>query len=118
MGLVFKCQLMQKWTDFVHQAGSYVEGRNGAEMMRHDIAVTTPMWRAYDALWLEKGRRAYELAELIHSEGGAQIEMNLAAQLNGPVRLPSALTAELFWSTAPSYDEILRKVVQRSYVSL
>ena len=118
MGLVFKCQLLQKWTDFVHQAGPCLEGRNGAGTMRHDVAVTTPMWRVYDALWLEKGRRAHELAELIHAEGGAQIEMNMAAQLNGPVRLPTALTAELFWSTAASYDEILRKVVQRNHVSL
>ena len=118
MGLVFKCQLMQKWSEFVHQAGPYVEGLNGPETVRHDLAVTTPMWRAYDALWLRKGRRAYELAQLIHSEGGAQIEMNIAAQLNGPVRLPSALTAELFWSTAASYEDILGKVVRRSYVSL
>ena len=87
-------------------------------MMRHDIAVTTPSWRFYDALWLEKGLTAWELAKMIHDEGGLRVEMNLAAQLNGPVRLPTALTAELFWSTAVPYSEILRKIILRSYVSL
>lgn len=118
MGLVFKCQLVQKWADFAHQSGPYIEGRNGAGMMCHDIAVTTPLWRFYDALWLEKGLTAWELAKMIHDEGGLRVEMNLAAQLNGPVRLPTALTAELFWSTAVPYSEILRKIILRSYVSL
>lgn len=118
MGLVFKCQLMQKWSDFAHQSGPYIEGRNGSETARHDIAVTAPMWRNYDALWLRKGPAAYDLAKMIHAEGGEYIEMNLAAQLNGPVRLPTALTAELFWNTSAPYDEILRKVILRNYVSL
>ncbi len=116
MGLVYKCQLMQKWTDFVHQAGPYILGRNGRLMQAHDITLTDAMWRRYEALWAEHGTLAWELARLVQREGGAAVELNLAAQLNGPVHWPTALTAELFWNSEQAYSEIRARILRRNWI--
>ena len=116
MGLVFKCQLMQKWTDFAHQAGPYVMGRNGHCVQKHDIAVTAPMWRHYEALWAENGKLAHDLASLVQREGGVDVELNLAAQLNGPIHWPTALTAELFWNSSRCYDDIRSRVLRKRWL--
>lgn len=117
VGLVFKCQLMQKWTDFVHQAGPYVLGCNGKRVQAHDVALTAPMWLEYQALWLKHGEIAYNLAKLIHEAGTPETELNIASQLNGPIRFPTALAAELFWSTREPYADILQRVLHRPYMA-
>lgn len=116
MGLVYKCQLVQKWTNFAHQAGPYVLGHNGSKMQDNDIEVTRTSWRNYKAVWSERGKLAHDLAQVIQREGGSDIEMNVAAQLNGPIHWPTALTAELFWNSSRPYPEILKCVHRKPFV--
>ena len=116
MGLVFKAQLMQQWVGgFVHQKGSYIMGCNGEKMHQHDVDITTPFWREYSALWHRNAPRAYQVAKDIHAVS-KHIELNLAAQLNGPVNFPTAFVAEIFWSTNKSCADIIDIILRRSYV--
>ena len=116
MGLVYKGQLMQNWTTFAHQSGPYVMGHNGKKMQMVDLEVTETSWKFYDAYWSENGKLAYDLAQVIHGEGGKSIEMNIAAQLNGPTHWPTAYVAELFWNSSRSYEEIIRTVKHRKWL--
>ncbi|MBR7155444.1 MAG: hypothetical protein IKD22_01285, partial [Lentisphaeria bacterium] len=116
MGLVYKCQLVQKWENFAHQAGSYILGHNGSKMQANDLAVVTSSWKYYKAVWHELGEIAYDLTRMIQSEGGADIEMNVAAQLNGPIHWPTAMTAELFWQSDRPFAEIIRRAQRKGFV--
>lgn len=116
MGLVYKCQLTQKWADFAHQSGAYILGHNGSKMQTNDLAVTESSWRNYKAVWSEHGKIAYDLAQVIQSEGGPDVEMNVAAQLNGPIHWPTALTAELFWNSNRNYIEIVKCAQRKIFV--
>lgn len=116
MGLVYKCQLTQKWENFVHQAGTYVLGHNGWKMQANDLEVTQSSWRNYKAVWSERGKLAYDLARVIQNEGGNAVEMNIAAQLNGPIHWPTALIAELFWNSNRDYMEIIKRVQRKTFV--
>jgi len=116
MGLVYKCQLTQKWANFAHQAGAYILGHNGSKMQANDLEVTQSAWRNYKAVWSEHGKLAYDLAQIIQNEGGSDVEMNVAAQLNGPIHWPTALTAELFWNSNRSYIEIVKCAQRKIFV--
>lgn len=52
-------------------------------------------------------------AKLVHALG-PDVEMNGAVQCNGPIRFPTALMAELFWSTNESLETIRRRVLART----
>ncbi len=110
-GLLFKCMLMQDWRTFVHQSGPFVLGMNGKRMQAHDIAVTAPMWSHYEGQWAIHGKKAYDMARLIHQKGGVNVELGIASQLNGPVHWPLVLTFRLFWSTKESYETLLEKAM-------
>ena len=116
MGLVYKGQLMQNWGTFAHQSGPYIMGHNGKKMQMIDLEVTETSWKFYDAYWSENGKLAYDLAQVIHQEGGKSIELNIAAQLNGPSHWPTAYVAELFWNSSRSYEEIIRTVKHRKWL--
>ncbi len=110
-GLLIKCMLLQNWKDFVHQSGPYILGCNGEGMQAHDIALTAPMWRHYEAMWQEKGTIAYDLLKLIHAKGGKNTELSIAAQLNGPLHWPAVLATRMFWSTEEDYSVILKRAL-------
>ena len=116
MGLAYKCQLTQAWVNFAHQAGSYVLGHNGSKMQTNDLEVVASSWNFYKALWHEYGTIAYDLTRMIRQTGGTAIEMNVAAQLNGPIHWPTAMTAELFWNSDRPFNEIIRRVMRKNFV--
>ena len=117
MGLVYKCMLTQKWVDFAHQSGAYILGHNGSKMQAHDIAVTQNSWRHYKSVWTEHCKLAHQLTYIIQNEGGAEIELNIAAQLNGPLHWPTALTAELFWNSNRLCSEIVKCAQSKIFIS-
>lgn len=118
MGLVFKCQAMLDWSRnrFNHQQGPYIFGRAGEAILRQDIESLEQVWRHYAVQWRERGEFAYRLAKLIHEKGRGQVTMNMVGNLVGPIHFPTALCAELFWSTDESYSAILSRIARRRCV--
>ena len=44
---------------------------------------------------------------------GRKVEMNAAAQINGPIRFPTAVMAEFFWDATEPADRTLGRVLAR-----
>ena len=115
MGLVFKGQMMMDWRSFVHPAGPYVLGNSSELTAAHDAAITEPAWHHLKALWAQYGEAAYRLAPMAHAAPNCEI-LNLTGNLNGKIQWPTALAAQLLWSTAEPYGEILARVFRLPYL--
>lgn len=120
MGLVFKCQAMLDWSRnrFNHQPGPYLLGMSGPDVLAADLAMLDQIWRRYTHDWLLHGKVAYGLAKRIHAEKGRPVTLNVVGNLVGPIRFPTALVSELFWSTEEPYETILARVLKRAYIAV
>ena len=114
VGIVWKCLLVQDWTCWTHQEGPYLLGVTSRRTRDADVAVHDEPWHLYTEHWLANWGRAVAAARLAQGQKHA-VEMNAAAQLNGPIRLPVALLAELFWDASGDKDEILSRVLKRKW---
>lgn len=117
--MLFKGFMTLDWNKgrFVHQVGPYVLGMAHRRLKDHDIEMLKPVWRNYQAGWLENGKYAYDMAKRIH-ETGKPVTLGMAAQFAGGIWLPEALCAEIFWSCDRPYEEILGKVLRRRSVDI
>ena len=88
-------------------------GRAGRRVLREDAAMLEQLWRHYTADWLLRGAYAYEIVRLAHAEKDVPVTMNLVGNLVGDIHFPTALCAELFWSTAEPYETIRDRVLRR-----
>ena len=113
VGIVWKCQLLQDWFNWHHQAGPYYLGVTSRKTYDDDRRIHDELWQHYLVNWTEKAPLAYAAAKHVH-EVGEHVEMNVAAQLNGPIRYPTALLSELFFSTEESLETIRRRVLMRT----
>ena len=86
---------MQTWSTFAHQSGPYIMGHNGQKMQMIDLEVTESSWKFYDSYWSEHGKIAYDLAKVIHQEGGRNIELNIA--LRGKVETTCDRCLDALW---------------------
>ena len=77
-----------------------------------DVRIQDPLWENYTSQWILKFPKAHAEARRAHRRG-PDIELCVAAQLNGPLRLPTMLTAELFWDSSESAEDILERVLNR-----
>ena len=112
VGIVWKSQLLQDWGYWRHQAGPYFLGVTSKRTYEADKVLHDQYWKNYTANWIEKAPVAYREAQRVHAVG-ADIEMNSAMQINGPIRFPTALMAELFFSTEEPLEAILHRVLAR-----
>lgn len=112
IGLVYKCQLFQDWSNFFHQKGPYLLGEAGEDVMLHDQSVTSDAWRGYTLMWLSKGEKAYAVTRGFQSRNPTPA-LCLAGNFNGPIYFATALAAELFWSADEPYAEIIARVLAR-----
>jgi len=115
VGLVYKCQLFQDWSNFYHQKGPYLLGEAGEDVMAHDLSVTEDAWRGYTPMWLKGGKKAHDVTRGFQSRTPAPA-LCLAGNFNGPLYFATALAAELFWSADEPYETILARVLARSGV--
>ena len=116
MGLVFKGQMMMEWQRFVHQAGPYVLGNVASATAANDAHLMEPAWHHLKALWTQFGEEAYRLAELAHAAPNCEI-LNLTGNLTGKIQWPTALAAQLLWSTREPYRTIFPRVFKLPYLT-
>ena len=117
-GLVFKCQAMLDWSRgrFNHQPGPYLLGNAGPGVLRQDCGMLDQIWRRYTHDWLLNGEVAYDIVRLAQSRSARPVTLNVVGNLVGPIRFPTALVSELFWSADEPYRDILARVLRRAYL--
>lgn len=112
LGIVWKSQLVQDWGNWTYQEGPFLMGVTSRATYDNDVRIQNPLWKNYESDWVLKFPKAHEAARRAHARGD-DLELCLAAQLNGPPRLPTMLTAELFWDSSESAETILKRVLER-----
>ena len=115
VGIVFKWLMIQDWNHFTYQQGPYLLGVTSRRTYEDDVRIQSELWQNFTVDWAAKGARAHEIVRMIQSRGPG-VELNMAAQLNGPIHYPAALTAELFWSADEPYETIRNRVLERRCV--
>ena len=115
VGIVFKWMLVQDWNRFTYQQGPYLLGVASRRTYEDDRILQEEQWRNFTVDWVKGGRRACDLVRLVQAKGPDR-ELNMAVQMNGPVRYPTALVAELFWSADEDFDTINARVLERRHV--
>jgi hypothetical protein len=113
IGIVWKSQLVQDWANWTYQEGPFLMGVTSRRTFDNDVAIQDAMWKNYTTQWITKFPLAYAAARQAHQRG-EDFELCVAAQLNGPLRLPAMLTAELFWSSSDPTEKILARVLDRN----
>jgi len=113
VGIVWKCQLLQDWNYWNHQAGPYVMGVTSRRTYEADKRLHDGLWENYRSDWTLRAYEAYAAARLVHAKG-PHVELNGAVQFNGPIRFPTALMAELFYSTEEPLEKIMKRVLLRT----
>lgn len=113
IGIVWKSQLVQDWTNWTYQEGPFLMGVTSRRTFNDDVAIQDALWKNYTTQWIINFPLAYAAARQAHRRG-EDFELCVAAQLNGPLRLPTMLTAELFWSSSDPAEKILARVLDRN----
>ncbi len=112
VGIVWKFQMIQDWRNWTYQEGPFLLGVASRRTYRDDVAIQSEIWRNFDEPWISRCREAHAAARMVHALG-PDVEMNVAAQLNGPVRFPTALAADLIWNSSEDAETILRRALNR-----
>ena len=110
VGIVWKFQMIQDWTNWTYQEGPFVLGVASSKTADADVRIQSEIWENFTEPWVTRYREAHAAARMIHALGDG-VEMNMAAQLNGPLRFPTILVAELFWSSEESADVVFRRAL-------
>ncbi len=118
MGLVYKGVMMLDWTDFVNQRGPYIMGENSPEISRHDRIMRAKGWRWISAEWTKNGKVALDMIRFIRESKREDVNMCIAGTFDGGIYLPFALCAQMFRKSDESFDEILKKVSRRDFVTV
>ena len=117
MGLVFKGQMMMEWGCFAHQAGPYVLGNSSKQTIGNDTSIIEPGWLHLKSLWMQYGEHAYKLASMAHSHPNCSI-LNITGNLTGKIEWPTALCAQMLWSTREPYQDMLNRIVKMPYINI
>ena len=115
VGIVWKFQMIQDWTNWTYQEGPFLLGVTSRKTYDDDVAIQSEIWKNFYGPWVSGYREAHAAARMIHAMG-PDVEMNIAAQLNGPIRFPTALVADLFWSSDEDADVVFRRAINARLV--
>ena len=120
LGLLYKCQVTMDWSRhrFVHQPGPYVMGNMSEFVRREDKAIIRPIWRFFQAEWIENGKYAYDLTRHIYKETKGDITMCLAGTFIEGDWFPTALSAQMFWNCQEPYEALVKRVMLRHSVTM
>ena len=110
VGIVWKFQMIQDWTNWTYQEGPFLLGVTSRKTYDDDVAIQSEVWKNFYGPWISGYREAHAAARMIHAMG-PDVEMNIAAQLNGPIQFPMALVADLFWNSSEEADVIFRRAI-------
>ena len=113
IGLVYKGQMTMDWFKFINQCGPYVLGRESKEVIKNDYDMMKPIWRVFQAEWMQYGEYAHEMTNKILELTGGNVNMNLAGTLSGGIWFPFAMTAQLFWDCTIPYKKMREMVLRR-----
>lgn len=123
VGMYYKGQLVNEWVDwefggFTHQAGPYILGDETKETVENDAKVVEQFWKPYQRYWLENGKKAYDMTNLILNRTNGNVNIGIAGQMSGKIWFSNAFCAQLLWNCTDSYENILNKVLRRTNISL
>ena len=76
-----------------------------------------PLWREMTSRWLTEGEFAWRMTKFIHSYDNAGSLNVVVESMDEPIRLPTALAAEMFWSTDDSWSDLLSRVLRRAWLN-
>ena len=116
VGLVFKGMITLDWTRFIHQSGPYILGENSEEIAIHDKRIRLGAWRACSSAWITNGEYAEKMLRFINENKLGEVNMCIAATLDGGIYLPFAICSQLFRTTGEDYGKTLARVLRREYV--
>lgn len=118
LGIVYKCMLTMDWSRnrVSHQAGPYVMGKVADDIKHSDNELINKTWRFFSAEWMEDGKYVHELTRHIREKTGGNANMCMAGMFSGGIWFPTALCAQLYWSSAETYEDIRKKVLKRQWV--
>lgn len=108
-----KCQLLQDWDHWEHQAGPFLLGCAGSRVMSHDKRVAAPLLTVYDVRWIAEGERAHSALRRIQNGAIHPVELNTVTEYNPPFSLQTALMAELMWNADEDYAVVRGRVLNR-----
>ena len=109
-----KCQLLQDWKHWEHQAGPFMLGCAGNAALSHDRRIASALLEPYNARWIVEGGRAYRLIRRVQSDEKAPTELNTVTEYNPPFEFQTTMLAELMWSADEDYAVIRDRVLRRS----
>ena len=107
VGLVWKCQVRQDWENWAHQSGPFLLGETGPDTDRRDERAYSSLYYTFDEDWLARGGIAYDQLKRLRAGANPPKEMNVVVALFNPPSLSTRIIAELFWSTAEPWEEIV-----------
>jgi len=110
VGIVWKFQMIQDWTNWTYQEGPFLLGVTSRKTYDDDVAIQAEVWKNFYGAWIASYREAHAAARMIHAMG-PDVEMNMAAQLNGPIRFPTALVSDLFWGSEEEAETVFRRAL-------
>ncbi len=117
VGYMFKGFATLDWHRFVHQAGPFVLGESAPEIIEHDRAVRSAIWRQLTAKWAVNGKYAQRMAKLLHEVAGENINMCMAANFDGGLWLPGAACAQMFWDPTADFDTLWQWEASKGYLT-
>lgn len=115
-GAVLKGQVCLDWDRFEHQKGPFLLGCESKKKIRARMEALRPQWHDVQSYWLEnlgQCRRALQ-----HLKGAAVYALVEDALLEEACWYPVALYAELLWRPDAPDAEVLRRVAQRTDVTM
>lgn len=113
-GLSWKAQLRLDWAHWAEPCGPYMLGCAGARATRRDNASAAYRHAFFDEQWLNQGKTAYDFVRHVREATKPPVEFNAVAEYAAPYSFTTHCQAELFWSTADSWEEIVHRARRRA----
>lgn len=115
-GVVYKGMMTMDWTKFSHQSGPYVMGMASDEIIEHDIKMLSPIWKSFQAEWMECGKHILNMTRQIILRYGENVNLCIAGALDGGIWFVPALCTEMMWNPTEDFEKIRERVAKRPCV--
>ena len=114
VGFLWKAQLRIDWSDFVSPAGPFMLGCAGSKLLARDVENAAYRHPSLDEDWILNGRTVWKHVRELRSGERRPFEFTATAEYNPPYSFATHCQAELFWSTADSWEEIAKRARMRT----
>ena len=114
VGLVWKVQLHIDWPNYVSPAGPFLLGSAGRRILERDRAIAADRFALFEEEWVQNGRSAWELIRHVRAGGRPPKEFNAVVEYCPPYSFATQCTAELFWNSDDSWEEISKRARMRT----